>query len=49
MFGTDTLYLHSVPLCCQECVKVDLGRDIYTKAELRRVEQRGLYWEGCLI
>lgn len=30
MFGTDTLYLHSVLLRCQECVKVDLGKDIYT-------------------
>lgn len=32
MFGIDTLYLRSVLLCCQECVKVDLGWDIYTAA-----------------
>lgn len=31
-FGTDTLYLHSVLLHCQECVKVDLGKDIHTGA-----------------
>lgn len=32
LFGSDTLYLHSVLLCCQACVKLDLGRDIYTEA-----------------
>lgn len=32
MFGTDTLYLHSALLCCQECVKVDQGRAIYMEA-----------------
>lgn len=30
--GTDTLYLLFVLLWCQECVKVDLGRDIYVEA-----------------
>ena len=31
-FGSDTLYLHTVRRCCQECVKVDLGWNIYTEA-----------------
>lgn len=30
MFGIDTLYLHSVVCSFQECVKVDLGRDVGT-------------------